>query len=85
MQRQTAVTAHFSSEQLQLFVFAVQAVQRQTAVTALFSSEQLQLFAFALQQRVRKHVEPVKAKYRGIYVCVRTCSPHGLTTYEDSQ
>ena len=60
VQRQTAVTACFKSEQLLLFVFALQdsllpsstgamtAVQRQTAVTAYFSSKQLLLFVFVL-------------------------------------
>ena len=58
-QRQTAVTANFSSQQLLVFVFAWRSVcqysiaeenpaaQRQTAVTAHFSSKQLLLFVFA--------------------------------------
>ena len=61
LQRQTAVTAHFSSEQLLLFAFELQdsllpsstgiltAVQRQTTVTAYFSSKQLLLFVFVRQ------------------------------------
>ena len=59
VQRQTAVTAYFSSEQLLLFVFELQdsllpsstdmssVMQRQTAVAAYFSGGQLLLFAFA--------------------------------------
>ena len=55
-QRQTAVTAHFSSKQLLLFAFAWQSAwqyskaeenpeaQRQTAVTAYFTSGQLLLY-----------------------------------------
>ena len=46
MQRQTAVTAYFTSKQLLLFAFAL---QRQTAVTAYFKNEQLLLFVCALQ------------------------------------
>ena len=58
-QRQTAVTAYFSSKPLLLFVFARRSVcqysmaeenpaaQRQTAVTAYFSSKPLLLLTFA--------------------------------------
>ena len=61
VQRQTAVTVCFWSEQLSLFVFELQdylqpsstgmltAVQRQTAVTAYLWSKQLLLFIFELQ------------------------------------
>ena len=46
IQRQTAVTAYFPSQQLLLFVFVQQyGLIRQTAVTAYFSSTQLLLFA----------------------------------------
>ena len=66
VQRQTAVTACFKSEQLLLFVFALQdsllpsstgamtAVQRQTVVTAYFSSKQLLLFVFVLLRGLTK-------------------------------
>ena len=55
-QRQTAVSAYFTSQQLLLFVlrsvchYSIAeenlAAQRQTAVTAYFTSQQLLLFAF---------------------------------------
>ena len=48
-QRQTAVTAYFTSKQLLLFAFVM--YQRQTAVTAYFTSKQLLLFAFVMYQR----------------------------------
>ena len=63
VQRQTAVTAYFTSKQLLLFVFARRsvsqysmaednpAVQRQTAVTAHFTIKQLLLFVFVSIQR----------------------------------
>ena len=50
-QRQTVVTAHFTSKQLLLFAYdtpdtSATAWQRQTVVTAYFTSQQLLLFAF---------------------------------------
>ena len=55
-QKQTAVTAHFSSQQLLLFAFAERAtLQRQTAVTVYFSSKQLLLFAIAVTAVVSPH------------------------------
>ena len=68
MQRQAAVTAYFSSNQLLLLVFALHdflmpwgtykltAEQRQTAVTADFTSEQLLLFVFGGCRVTRGHI-----------------------------
>ena len=77
VQRQTAVTAYFTSKQLLLFVFELQdsllpsstgiltAVQRQTAVTAYFTSKRLLLFVFGLQDhRVLAYRPRAKANNR---------------------
>ena len=45
LQRQTQVTAYFTSKQLLLFVFDVRL--RRTAVSAYYTSKQLLLFVFA--------------------------------------
>ena len=62
VQRQTAVTAYFSSKQLLFFVFELQeslvpsstgiltTVQRQTAVTAFLNNKHLLLFVFVFQR-----------------------------------
>ena len=81
VQKQTAVTAYRSSNQLLLsgFTLAMTVAQRHMAVTGYFSCELLQLFYVARAMcRIQDHIDPDRSPSRHTPVseCVCVLRPH---------